>query len=176
MVKHKIFISFYNNDEDYKIYLSDVLKDDYINMSVDDGDYDPLNSDEYIKRLIREERVSNSSVIIVLIGENTRYRKHVDWEIYAGLARSINGASGLIGILLPTVLRNGYFYDPLCIPERLQDNINSGYASLCTWNEFIRNYKYIIEQAFVDRVNKTHLIDNSRLQMKENEIAWQFLR
>lgn len=171
MVKHKIFISFHNIDVDYKIYLSDLLKDNYINMSVDDGDYNPLNSDEYIKRLIREERVSNSSVIIVLIGKSTRCRKHVDWEIYAGLAKSINGASGLIGVLLPTVLRSGYFYDPICIPERLQDNINSGYASLCTWNEFIINYKYIIEQAFVDRVNKTHLIDNSRLQMKENEIA-----
>ena len=65
------------------------------------GEYDPDKSDEYIKRLIREDKVSDSSVVIVLVGPNTRKRKHVDWEIYAGLRSSVNGSYGLVGIMLP---------------------------------------------------------------------------
>ena len=65
--------------------------------------YDPDDSDEYIKRLIREDKISDSSVIVVLVGNNTKNRKHVDWEIYAGLRASINGNAGLIGIMLPSV-------------------------------------------------------------------------
>lgn len=89
--KHKVFISFYHHDDQqYKDYIDQKLSNNLINKSVMKGQYDPDNSDEYIKRLIREDKVSDSSVVIVLVGPNTRRRKHVDWEIYAGLSASVN--------------------------------------------------------------------------------------
>lgn len=168
--KHKVFISFYHHDDQYyKDYIDTYLSRNIINKSVMSGEYDPDNSDEYIKRLIREDKISDSSVIVVLVGNNTKNRKHVDWEIYAGLRASINGNAGLIGIFLPSVEKapnGGYYYADM--PERLADNIESGYASFCDWNYAITHFDNIIEEAFQSRISKRHLIENSRPQMKYN--------
>ncbi len=90
--KHKVFISFYHfDDEKYK----DALERDFghlmICKSVGEGEIDEDNSDDYIKRLIREEHITDASVVVVLIGPNTRKRKHVDWELYAGLTAKAGG-------------------------------------------------------------------------------------
>ena len=168
--KTKVFISFYHNDDQkYKDYLDVLLSNNIINKSVADGEYDSNNSDAYIKQLIRDEKVSDSSVIIVLVGPNTRRRKHVDWEIYAGLCASVNGNSGLIGVLLPEfpMESNGVFYLK-DLPTRLGDNVNSGYADVYTWNYFIQNSDSIINIAFNNRITKKAKINNSRLQMQRN--------
>lgn len=168
--KHRTFISFYHADDQYyKNYIDKYLSKKIINKSVMDGEYDSENSDEYIKRLIREEKISDSSVVVVLVGPNTRKRKHVDWEIYAGLRASIHGNSGLVGIILPEVREahgGGYYYADM--PARLADNIKSGYAELYSWDYAIKNFDSIVESAFQNRISRRNLIDNSRLQMQDN--------
>lgn len=171
--RHKVFISFYHHDDQaYKNYIDKYLSENIINKSVTEGEYSTDNSDEYIKRLIREDKISDSSVVVVLVGPNTKNRKHVDWEIYAGLSASINGNSGLVGVLLPTVPRtknNEYFYAD--IPARLADNIKTGYAKCYDWDDFANNFDAIIEEAFNNRITNRTLIDNSRQQMKRNQGA-----
>lgn len=168
--RHKVFISFYHNDDQvYKTYIDRNLSRNIINKSVMEGEYSTDNSDEYIKRLIREDKISDSSVVVVLVGPNTKNRKHVDWEIYAGLRPSINGNSGLIGIFLPTVRRaanGGYYYDDM--PARLADNIKSGYAAFYDWDYAISHFDSIIEDAFNNRISRRKMIDNSRPQMQRN--------
>lgn len=168
--RHKVFISFYHNDDQkYKDYIDKYLSRNIINKSVMDGEYDTENSDEYIKRLIREDKISDSSVVVVLVGPNTKNRKHVDWEIYAGLRSSVNGNSGLIGIFLPTVRQaanGGYYYADM--PARLADNIESKYADFYTWDYAINNFDEIIEKAYNNRVSRRNMIDNSRPQMQRN--------
>lgn len=168
--KHKVFISFYHHDDQrYKNYIDQYLSANIINKSVSDGEYDPDNSDAYIKRLIREEKISDSSVVVVLVGPNTRRRKHVDWEIYAGLRASINGSSGLVGIMLPELRiaeNGGYYYADM--PGRLADNIKSGYASFYTWDYAKMNFDQIIETAFQKRISDHDKMDNSRIQMQRN--------
>ena len=168
--KTKVFISFYHNDDQkYKDYIDRNLSRNIINKSVANGEYDSDNSDMYIKQLIRDDKVSDSSVVVVLVGPNTRRRKHVDWEIYAGLSASINGNSGLIGVLLPEFPLNSsgeYFVRDL--PARLGDNVNSGYADVYTWDYFIKNFDSIINTSFDNRVVRKEKIDNSRLQMRRN--------
>ena len=69
--RHKVFISFYHKDDQaYKEYIDKYLSGNIINKSVVDGEYSTDNSDEYIKRLIREDKISDSSVIVVLVGRN----------------------------------------------------------------------------------------------------------
>ncbi len=169
-IRHKVFISFYHRDDQgYKNYIDQYLSGNIINKSVMNGEYSTENSDEYIKRLIREEKISDSSVVVVLVGQNTKYRKHVDWEIYAALRPSINGNSGLVGILLPTVRKasnGGYYYSDM--PARLADNIISGYADFYDWSYAISHFDEIIEKAYRNRVIRRGLIDNSRLQMQRN--------
>lgn len=171
--KHKVFVSYYHKDDQkYKNYIDNNFKDIIINKSVMDNDIDSDNSDEYIKRLIREDYISDSSVIVVLVGKNTKTRKHIDWEMYAGLRGSINGNSGLVGILLPEMQRidNKYYYDD--IPDRLADNIKSGYCKMYNWDYAIRNFKLIIDEAFENRIKLKNNIDNTRVQMKINTTGW----
>lgn len=74
--RHKVFISFYHHDDqDYKDYIDKFLSGNIINKSVQTGEYNSDNSDEYIKRLIREDKISDSSVVVVLVGPNTKKRK-----------------------------------------------------------------------------------------------------
>lgn len=167
--KHKVFISFYHyDDQKYKNYIDKYLSANIINKSVMDGEYDPDNSDEYIKRLIREDKVSDSSVIVVLVGPNTRKRKHVDWEISAGLRASVNASSGLVAILLPEFPINGNTFDTADVPARLGDNIDSGYAKAYTWDYAVNHFDAIIETAFNDRVTLRGKRVNSRPQMQRN--------
>lgn len=67
-IKHKVFVSFYHKDDQkYKDYIDKYLSGNIINKSVSDGEYDPDNCDEYIKRLIREDKVSDASVVEKLL-------------------------------------------------------------------------------------------------------------
>ena len=165
--KHKVFISYYHKDDQkYKDYIDAYLSRNIINKSVVEGEYDSENSDEYIKRLIREDKISDSSVVVVLVGLHTKERKHVDWEIYAALRRSINGSAGLIGILLPEICNfpNAKFY----LPNRLADNVRSGYADLYEWGFAKNNFDFIIEESFNNRNYRQNKLDNSRIQMQFN--------
>ena len=169
-IRHKIFISFYHKDnQEYKDYIHDYLCADLIDKSVSDGEYDSDLADEYIKRLIREDKITDSSVVVVLVGTNTYRRKHVDWEIYAGLRKSINGRSALAGILLPEVhisSDNKYSLDGL--PGRLADNVKSKYAMIYTW-DYAKNHFYeIVDRAYQEKKGKEDMADNSRLQMRRN--------
>ena len=169
MTKHKVFISYYHYDDQiYKNYIDKYLSGNIINKSVMAGEYNSENSDQYIKRLIREDKVSDSSVVVVLIGPNTWKRKHVDWEISAGLNSSVNGSSGLVGIVLPTYPMIGTKPSAAYIPGRILDNCNSGYAKLYMWEDATSNFDAIIEQAYYDRIALKDKINNSRPQMQIN--------
>lgn len=168
--KHKVFVSFYHQDDQYyKNYIDTYLSAHIINKSVISGEYNPDNSDEYIKRLIRDDKVSDSSVVVVLVGPYTKKRKHVDWEIYAGLRASIHGSSGLVGILLPEfplTSEGKYYYSDL--PKRLADNVASGYAEIYTWDYAKVHFDDIVEIAFKNRIAKKEKIDNTAQQMQKN--------
>lgn len=181
--RHRVFISYHHeNDEKYKEAFEKDFGDLFINESVQDGEYDSELSDGYVKRLIREDKISLSTVVVVLIGSETYKRKHVDWEIYAGLTEKAGGHSGLIGIILPSYYDNpvnkklkvGKYYDST-IPARLNDNIKTKYAKIYKWEDASRTNNsgeyYIkdwINAAFDRKNNESDKIENSRLQMEEN--------
>ena len=64
----------------------------------------------------------------MLVGAQTWGRKFVDWEIDATLEKD----HALIGVQLPTLIPgpNGF----VTVPDRLNDNIHSGYAIWTNWN------------------------------------------
>lgn len=167
--KHKVFISYYHaGNQKYRDKFEELFGDIFINKSVEDGDIDADNSDEYIKRLIQDEYISDASVIVVLCGQNTWKRKHVDWEISAGLNKKVGGYSGLLGIHLPThpdYQEDKYNADN--IPARLADNLKTGFAAIYDWTEDVNVMKKRIQKAFDNRTN-SDLIDNSRAQMRDN--------
>ena len=65
MTKHKLFISYYHKDDEYyRDRFEELFGDLFINKSVRYGDIDGDLSTEYIKRLIRENYISDTSVVV----------------------------------------------------------------------------------------------------------------
>ena len=169
MSKHKVFISHYHADatavkkfvdkfaEEEDIFIPKIVGDDYDTT---------INSDdpEYIMRRIREDYLTDSTVTIVLIGNETYKRKYVDWEIASTLRNDTNNKrSGLIGIFLPNKNKRN-----TNVPERLQDNIDSGYAKLYEYPEFPHlELEKWIEQAYEQREDGSK-VDRSKKLYKHN--------
>lgn len=169
--KHKVFVSYHHDsDEYYRNEFERLFGGIFVNKSVGLNEIDSDISTEYIKRLIQEEYITDSSVIVVLIGENSWRRKHIDWEISAALNKKVGGHSGILGICLPTHPDYGHTtYDSTLTPGRLVDNIESGFAHYINWTGNIESMKARIQDAFDARTQKKDLIKNDRIQMIRNQ-------
>jgi hypothetical protein len=172
--KHKVFLSFYHKDDQgYRDAFEKAYANTFINKSVPPGGIDSDNSAEYISRLIREDYLRDASVLIVLVGPNTKCRKHVDWEISAALNPRVGGISGLIGLVLPNNVSqnpNGTWY-ATSIPDRLEDNRISGFAQIYQWSYYFNNpagMVSIVQKAFDNRINLRSKAMNGRAQMARN--------
>ena len=110
---HKVFISYHHSsDQTYKDFLVKFGEDHsiFIDQSVDTGNISDDLSDDQIRRLIRDNYLRDSSVTIILVGRETKRRKHIDWEIYSSMYDGpINKRSGIFVINLPEVPSNQFF-------------------------------------------------------------------
>jgi hypothetical protein len=170
MSKHKVFICYYHkDDENYRNRFERLFGHLVVLKSVKLGDINEDLSASYIKRLIQENHLDDTSVLIVLVGPNTHCRKHVDWEISAALNKKVGGYSGVLGICLPS--HDAYkkdTYNESSVPPRLVDNLKTGYSSLYDWTDDPTVLLQRIETAFQNRISKSNLIDNSRPQFIYN--------
>lgn len=105
-MKHKVFVSYHHaNDQMYKDDLDrlNAGHEIFFDYSVSAGDIDDALDDQAIRARIRDSYLRDSSVTIVLVGTETKKRKHVDWEIYSSMYNGVqNKQSGILVIMLPT--------------------------------------------------------------------------
>lgn len=181
---HKVFISYHHyRDQTYKEELSQFGKSNriFIDRSVDTGDISDELSDETIREKIRDEYLRDSTVTIVLVGLETRRRKHVDWELYSSMIDGkINKKSGILVINLPSTDSHGVhaphgeeekqlvhpefssWYSPSrsdleadfpYMPDRIIDNLASNVKiSVLPWHKLtVRNLEFLIGITFRDR-------------------------
>ncbi|WP_299192203.1 TIR domain-containing protein [uncultured Litoreibacter sp.] len=97
----------------YHHHLDQDFKEDFVtwgtrcglinDYSVNTGEIDETLPNETIRQTIRDYYLRDSEVTVLLCGKETRFRKHVDWELKSTM---INGAknkkSGILVIDLPT--------------------------------------------------------------------------
>jgi hypothetical protein len=156
--KRSVFLSYHHDgDQHYYNEFSRTFETAYSCMT-DNSLMRAFDSDdcEYVMRRIRENYITGSSCTVVLCGAQTRWRKYVDWEIKATLDKE----HGLIGIQLPTnpaTLLGGCHK-----PDRLQDNIDSGYAAWTGWGDLSRGPDYFRSLVEWSRSRPPVLIRNSR--------------
>ena len=162
------FVS-YHHDRDQKYIsklrkvISDMRVADY-SLKDDIGHL----TDETIYKKVRE-KMRSCSVTVVLIGERTGHRKWIDWEIWASLRGYTHPTdpyksfkpNGLLGIFLPT--------DSNSIPDRFQDNVDSGYAVNMKWENLERDFESKVNLAYWKRTNNEYKIDNSRERQESND-------
>ena len=106
-MRHKVFISYHHsNDQWFKDELVNLGEkhDIFLDQSVDTGDILDYLDDESIREKIRDQYLRDSSVTIVLVGTETKGRKHVDWEIYSSMFDGpVNKRSGILVVNLPPI-------------------------------------------------------------------------
>ena len=155
MNRHKVFVSYYHNDDqvfknkiinwkywDAKKCRWESIFDDY---SVRDGDIDDeYLTDEQIRRIIRDEYIKEATVLILLCGENTKSRKHIDWEIHAAMYDSIvNPKMGIVVINLPTIRQSCRASSDL---EKPLISDNNYWVKLSTLEEYKKYYPFMPER------------------------------
>lgn len=159
-----MFVSYHHgNDQGYYNWFStqfselyDVVQDSSLDRLIDSDD------SEYVMRRIRESYISGTSCTFVLCGAETPWRKYVDWEIKASLDKN----HGLIGVNLPVSRRNPQ--GQAVVPDRLYDNIVSGYALWIKWGDLPGVPGFL--QQCVEQANSrsSQLIENSRPMRARN--------
>ena len=168
-VKHRCFVSYHEaNSVAVKNFIeefSDVFTAKTVGVT-DQDDFINSNDRDYVMRRIREKYLSTTTVTIVLIGECTKARKYVDWEIASTLRNDpVNGRSGLLGINMKSLGSRAM------APPRLADNYDSkdntgSYALYRTYPGTAHELRSAIQSAFDRR--KTHTPINTRDLFKNN--------
>ena len=169
--RHKCFVSYHVDDIDEVTTFLDKFGSEFIPRSVGVTEEDDfVNSDnaEYIKRRIREEYLTDSTVTIVLLGECTWSRRFVDWEISSSLRNdTANKRSGLLAIPLPSMNNTSR------LPDRVKDNYVEGdtaesYALYKSYPTSAASLRSNIESAFSARSTKGSKVDNRRELRQRN--------
>lgn len=171
ITRRKTFISYYHNDDqEYKEKFKNLFDDLITHKSVEEGDIDSDNSDGYIKQLIQKDFLADTTVMVVLIGPNTKHRKHIDWEISGALNIKVGEkCAGILGLKLPShpnygTGKHNYGF----LPGRLADNLKSDFAIIRDWTGDRIKLQEYIEEAFSRRTSHYKNRDNSRIQMTKD--------
>lgn len=169
--RHKCFVSYHVADLEEVEGFVIAFGEEFIPRTIgvtDEDDFIDSADEDYIKSKIRSDYLSDSTVTIVLLGEETWGRKYVDWEISATLRNDpINKRSGLLVIPLPSMQNSAN------LPARVKDNWAKDtpeqsyayYKSYPLYNATLRSY---IEEAYQARTTKGDLVDNSRPLRQRN--------
>ena len=167
-VRRKVFISYHQADQNDVNCFVDKFSNIFIpkTVGVQDGDFD-VDSDDpiYIMRKIRETKLEDSTVTIVLIGNCTHSRRYVDWEIKASLQQGDDIPNGLIGINLSYIGEKNLAPDRLSLNWKPDDSKYARYYTYPTTTETLREW---IEDAFLARTKRANLIENPNKMMKYN--------
>lgn len=154
---HRVFISYHHaNDQVYKEELVKWAEANSIfrDWSVDTGDISDDLTDQQIREKIRDEYLRDSSVTILLVGTETKYRKHIDWELYSSMYDGkINKQSGIIVINLPTI--GCLYYTASHSGEK--ENVfpeNTNWVSISERNEYERRYPYMPDRIIDNLLNR----------------------
>lgn len=160
--RHKVFISYYHDDDQF--YKNEIAKwneiynlfDDY---SVNDGDIDDTYlTDEAIRVKIRDEYIKDATVLVLLCGCNTKYRKYIDWELHAAMYDTEkNPKMGILVVNLPSCRNN---------IRAVEDREKEIVAPNTTWTSFTKRSEY--ETAYPDLPSR--LIDS--LATKHSDITF----
>lgn len=158
MAKHKIFISYHHaNDQKYKEALigANGQYDLFIDASVDTGDIDDNLNDEAIRQKIRDEYLKDSTVTIILVGLQTKYRKHIDWEIYSSMYNGkVNKQSGILVINLPSTGCTTFTAAHGEDEKRKIYPSTKSWTSITTRAEYERRYPYMPDRIIDNLLNK----------------------
>ncbi len=155
---HKVFISYHHkNDQYYKDFLIETnkLSPIFIDGSVDSGEIDDSLTDQEIRRIIRDDYLKDTTVTILLVGTETKYRKHIDWEIFSSMIDGkVNKKSGLLVINLPSTECQYFRASHGEEEKRTLHPSTTSWTTLKTRKEFDERFPYVPKRILDSIYNK----------------------
>lgn len=165
----EIFLSYDDSDEYWRARFDDVFSRSFPYKYVRPADMPPGDGTTYVRELRDKHYVTADTVTIVLIGPKAYSSKKVDWEVAASLEAQGVRPAGLIAMRLPS--HDDYQKNSVNsrrIPQRLADNLRSGYIKIYDWTESERELESRLYTALKDARGRTHLIKNTRTLMERD--------
>ncbi len=154
---HRVFIS-YHHDNDQK-YKEELLKFNeketlFIDGSVDTGDISDELTDEAIRVKIRDEYLRTTSITILLVGIETKKRKHIDWELASSMIDGkINKKSGIIVITLPSTNCTYFTATHDSEKEKIYPDVTN-WTTINSRSEYEKRYPYLPDR-IIDNLLKS---------------------
>ena len=157
---HKVFISFHHDNDQYykdKLVKYGTENNIFIDGSVELGEIPDSWGPQQIREYIRDEHLKDTTVTILLVGTETKNRKHVDWELYSSMYNGAkNKKSGILVINLPSVYCQ---YHTLCSAEEKEMILpnEKNWITITNRAEYESRYPFmparIIDNLLKDHVN-----------------------
>ncbi len=177
---HKVFISYHHaNDQAYKEELLRLNRTYlmFIDGSVDTGDISDDLDDQAIRQKIRDEYLRDTTVTILLVGTETKNRKHVDWELYSSMFDGkVNKKSAVIVIMLPST---GCTYYTVAHGDKEKQRLypnNSSWMTIDSRVEYEKRYLYLPDRIIDNLVTKKAKISVTNWNIIANDLgALEFL-
>ena len=142
----RVFISYHHKNEQYEKQNLLNLNNEhniFVDCSVDTGDIDENLEPQQIRQTIRRNYLSESTVLLLIVGKETKFRKHVDWELYSSMYNGPKfGRSGVV-VLLASDCESEYFTAPFNeVKERMYPSVSS-WTTIDKREEYERRYPYL---------------------------------
>lgn len=154
----KAFISYHHrNDQDYRNHVSWLANDygAFDDCSVELGEIDDRLATQSIRRIIRDDYLRDTQVTILLCGTETRYRKHVDWELKSSMIDgTVNRRSGILVIDLPTTSGDTWYSSLPGEKEAIYPDYTGGWSTVETKADFQTRHPDLPER-IVDNLVKS---------------------
>ncbi|WP_187431760.1 hypothetical protein ROLI_025420 [Roseobacter fucihabitans] len=153
----KAFVSYHHkNDQYYREHLAQLAMWDgaFEDKSVLVGDIDERLPPQTIRRIIRDNYLRDTEVTILLCGTETRFRKHVDWELKSSMIDgSVNRRSGILVIDLPTTASTSWHAGLPGEKETIYSDFGGGWFSLEHKHQYRERYPDLPER-IIDNLMK----------------------
>ena len=135
--------------------------DIFVDKSIDTGDIPEGWDDEQIRTAIRDRYLRDSTVTIVLVGTDTKRRKHVDWEIHSSMYDGkVNKKSGILVVNLPPVSPDILGHGAVMAPHDGEKTAVypdlSGWGSIGSRQKLADRYPHMPDR-LLDNINKASI-------------------
>lgn len=153
----KAFVSYHHeNDQQYREHLAYLATYHHAfeDGSVEVGDIDDNLSSEAIRRIIRDGYLRDTQVTILLCGTETRFRKHIDWELKSSMIDgAVNKRSGILVIELPSATSNHWFAGLPGEKDAIYPDYTGGWTAIETKAEQQERHPHLPER-IIDNLMK----------------------
>lgn len=160
---HRVFISYHHRNEGYlkeELLRLNRQYNIFVDSSVSTGDIDESLEPQAIRQTIRRNYLSGSTVVLLLVGRETKYRKHVDWELYSSMYNGPKfGKSGVVVLQAPDC-ESGSFTAPFDEVKKTMYPHVSSWTSFKSREEYQERYPHL-----PDRIIDNLLKANSKVSV-----------